>query len=806
MKKNTFRRAAAGILAAALVGASAVSCGDSKPKAKPQQTAAEVVQHSYSAMPLDTDMTFNYVEQMSSTPDGKVMIVGSTGESMTMYLTDTDFSEFTEVDMQLDLPENAESYFRSTMTPDGKILALVTITEYSQKIPDYDSPDFDAEAFDWDSFYKSAKTSYRVVTIDSSGNVLSNCEVNGLEKFSSDDDEGAGLYIDSLIPCSDGRVILQISGDESRCVIMDEDGKIGDEVNLGEDIWFYNSCVTSDGRLAFATWEDESNGQVIRFVDTDAMKITDDKIKVKDTSLNNIGTLLPGADDYILYASGAEGLYGLREDGSGEELINWIDSDLNGDYIRGVVALEDGDFLILEQDWSTSNGVNFYRITERDITELENTIVITLGLMYTDPEITSKVNAFNKSSDKYRIRISDYSKYDEWDSESDKMLNSSSKQLKMDIVSGNAPDMIYTYDLSVIKTLASKNVFTDLYGYLGTDGAVSKDDFVPGVLEAGESNGKLLSISPTFTVSSLAAKSKFADQESWDLDKLIETYENLPDGMKLFSDANTKEGVFGQLSNGCSGYIDYDAGTCSFDSDEFVKLLEFSNTFPEDDDTPDWETASDEEMDEYYNEVQLACRNDKALLYGINLYTGREYAQAKYGAFGDDITMVGYPTNNGRGGRLNLGQSFAILENAADKDACWQFISSFFTEDSYNTDDRRMAYGLPSLKAPFGKLLDEATDKPYWTDENGKKEYYDDQYWIGNDLEPLTIDPLTKEERDALEKYVLESASASTYIYSSEISDIVNEEISPFFAGERSAQETAEIIQNRASLILSEQS
>ena len=36
--------------------------------------------------------------------------------------------------------------------------------------------------------------------------------------------------------------------------------------------------------------------------------------------------------------------------------------------------------------------------------------------------------------------------------------------------------------------------------------------------------------------------------------------------------------------------------------------------------------------------------------------------------------------------------------------------------------------------------------------------------------------------------------------------DIVDEEVKSFFAGERSAQETADMIQNRVSLLISEQS
>ena len=43
-------------------------------------------------------------------------------------------------------------------------------------------------------------------------------------------------------------------------------------------------------------------------------------------------------------------------------------------------------------------------------------------------------------------------------------------------------------------------------------------------------------------------------------------------------------------------------------------------------------------------------------------------------------------------------------------------------------------------------------------------------------------------------------------IWDSEVNDIVDEEISAYFAGEKTAKQTAEIIQNRVSIMVSEQS
>ena len=303
----------------------------------------------------------------------------------------------------------------------------------------------------------------------------------------------------------------------------------------------------------------------------------------------------------------------------------------------------------------------------------------------------------------------------------------------------------------------------------------------------------------------MAAKKKFVDHDNWTLDELIEIYDNLPEGTKLFRNSDTKEGVFHNLTNGLSSFVDMDTNSCSFDSDEFIKVLEFANRFPDEEEgEPDWDNASQDEMDKYYAEQQNACRNDKALVSEMSLFSIREYAQLLHGEFGEDISLVGFPSDDGKGGSLTLGTSFSILSDTANKEACWQFISTFFSDDAFSKDSYSMG-GIPALKTKFAEMLDSAMDRPYWEDENGKKQYYDDTYWIGDNEEPVKIDPLTQEQRDYIEEYILNCCSGSIYINDEDIRSIVQEEIKSYFAGEKSASDTAANIQNRVSLLLSEQ-
>ena len=256
---------------------------------------------------------------------------------------------------------------------------------------------------------------------------------------------------------------------------------------------------------------------------------------------------------------------------------------------------------------------------------------------------------------------------------------------------------------------------------------------------------------------------------------------------------------FIMLSN---DFIDTENATCNFDSPEFIKMLEFCNQFPNEGegDEIDWENATNEEMEEYWKESELALRNDKALLGDFYLDDLRNYAHAIHGQFGEPIALVGIPTYNGKGANIFTQNSLAIMETSNAKDACWKFICKFF---EYKYQSEEYLYEIPALKSAFTKKLDDTMEDPYFIDEEGKKQTYKDTYYSYD--EEIEIPNLTKEERDYLEEYILNAGTAS-FAYDETVYNIITEEAEAYFAGDKTAEQTAEIIQNRVSIIISEQS
>lgn len=795
MKNNMVSRITA-ISSSAAILLCAASCGK---KEKEAPKASELINNSYRSVEIDCDINMENVEKMSYIEGAdKIFISGynydnETYETTPVFcITDTEFSSVQELNLNIPSPENG--YLNvNTSVADGKIYAFAATTDYGDfKLPDYNSPDFDPEKFDYEAMEKAAKTSYALYSFDDSGNQLSVTDIDTSGISEEDENENGGVYIGNMFSCGNDKFIVETNGMDQAYYIMNSDGTFSGKLELDGMNWINSISIAADGNIAAMGYGE--NSPEIRYVDPSTLAPVGESVQLDNFNGSNV--MIKGTGDYSVYLSSSTALIGLK-DGQSEEIVNWINSDINGDYVSSIIALENGDFLVYINDWQTNEN-SFCRLTKRDTSELENTKVITIAVLYPDQDLTAKITEFNKSSSEYRFRITDYSQYFEYDDASEKTKNTPANQLKMDIVAGKEPDMIYCSDYSLISSLAPKGTFTDLYPLIDNDSSLSREDIMPNILKACEMDGKLVSLSNSFSISTWGAKKKYVDKDNWTFDEMVEIYDGLSSKMDFIASAS-KENVFSMLCYNTDSFVDYKNGTCSFDSPEFIKYLEFCDRFPKEDEIINWDTATDEEMQEYWDDSENAVRNDKCLLSSLYFNDFRSYARTKQAEFGEDISLVGAPSSNGSGSSINLNANFAILESSPSKEACWNLISGFFSDDYYSKN----SWELPVRVSAFEKMADEAMSRPYWTDENGKKTEYDDTYYMGD--KEYTIKPLTQEERDYFLAFI-KNVSTIRNSYSLDIDQIIQEESQAFFNGEKTAEETAKMIQNRASILVSEQS
>ena len=157
--------------------------------------------------------------------------------------------------------------------------------------------------------------------------------------------------------------------------------------------------------------------------------------------------------------------------------------------------------------------------------------------------------------------------------------------------------------------------------------------------------------------------------------------------------------------------------------------------------------------------------------------------------------MIGFPSSDGEGSAIMPGLQLAMSAKSAKKEGVWEFLRSFLT-DEYQKD----IYGFPLSIKRLEEMKKEATQKPYYLDEDGNKVEYDETWYVG-DVE-INIDPMTEQEA---EEFVEELYTFSQpYKTDEALFDIIQEEAAAYFTGQKSAQDVASIIQSRAQLYVNE--
>ena len=166
--------------------------------------------------------------------------------------------------------------------------------------------------------------------------------------------------------------------------------------------------------------------------------------------------------------------------------------------------------------------------------------------------------------------------------------------------------------------------------------------------------------------------------------------------------------------------------------------------------------------------------------------------------FGGQATYIGWPTSSGVGSIMRFENGFAMSRSCADKDAAWEFFRSMLTESGQTNQ-----YNIPSNRNVFNKQLEEDADGNILLDENGEKIEESRGGWIDDSGVEHHIYAMTQEQADEVLSIIETCTKVASYDTS--IYDIVNEQAQAFFAGQKSVDEVARLIQSKANIYVNEQ-
>ena len=490
---------------------------------------------------------------------------------------------------------------------------------------------------------------------------------------------------------------------------------------------------------------------------------------------------------YDVYLSDDYGVYGYNiGDAEITKLMDYISSDFASNYLYQISYIDENTFVAY---YYGDEGGKLSKFTKVAPEEVIDKTEVTLGCYYLEPDVKNKIIEFNKANAEYRINIKDYSTYDTMEDYTQGMT-----RLNADIVAGDVPDIMILNTQMPIESYAAKGIFADLNEFLEKDAEVKKEDIFPNVLEALSLDGKLYRMAPYFSVNTFAAKTVDVGEEpGWTMDEALELLASKPEGTNLLSEMTASSFMYYTMWICGEQYVDWENGQCHFDSDGFMKILEYANTLPRE---IEYTAIMDDES--YWKELETQYRDGKTILNLQYLSGFRDYAYVEQAVFGEDITLIGFPSEEGNGAGLNIGTTMAISALSKNKDVAWDFVKLFLKEDYQD----ELTYNFPVRISSLRKLEEKAWEKPYYLDENGNKVEYDDYYYI-SEMEIPAV-PLTQEETGEFVDYLM--SLDKLCVYNEALNNIITEECESYFAGQKTAQEVADIIQSRAKIYVSENS
>jgi len=390
-------------------------------------------------------------------------------------------------------------------------------------------------------------------------------------------------------------------------------------------------------------------------------------------------------------------------------------------------------------------------------------------------QLRDMIMAFNRKSPTCKIDVLDYSLYD---SEQDPMTGMN--RMVVDIISGNQPDI---YDLSTIPVgqYATRGLLEDLYPYIDEDPDIDRVDFVPNILTATETDGKLYELVPSFLIQTIIGRSDIVgDGYGWTFDEYFAVLERNKNAVAFGPSISRTEFLKEIITNAGEDFIDWSIGECSFDSENFRHLLELAKTFPVEGDLRYLEYGAIQEG------RQLLTFTELNEFSAVDVFST---------LFNGDISFVGLPGDQASGNVFVPNVSLGISSMSKHKDSAWIFLREFLL-DVYQTS--WYLYAFPSTSSALEVYMDRYKEMVLYDGDN--------RVSLSSGLdEMITLYTQNDPEYDIARTMELIENTNKMARYDKVLQDIVLDEAAAYFAGDKSVEETARLIQGRAQIYVNEQ-
>ena len=601
-----------------------------------------------------------------------------------------------------------------------------------------------------------------------------------LEDSGSDDEY---LSVNAISVADDGTASLTLTGECAWQISVDAQGKVIGSRQLSDEtfqVFSRNAAVVhrTDGTLLLVCYgEDDWTENYLVSYEPAADRLGESS-RMPSFGWDGYGAVAAGPSSDLLY-SNRTGIFSYAPQGTasprspsqspeGTKVMDFINSDLNVSSFDALISLSDTSFAgLFHEDYNSEASMGIF--TYVDPADVPDRSVLLLAGCYISDDVMQRVVEFNRNSDQYRIIVQNVEEYD-----SEEELAEGITEMTNSVLSGNMPDILITDGLPV-ETYAARGLLADIGELIEKDTELSQTDFLRNVFEAYSMDGKLYYVIPCFRVDTMiGASSVVGDRTSWTFADAVQLLKTLPEGTNLIPEETRSSFLLTMMAYCGGSFIDTGAGKCNFQSRNFLDLLEYAKSLPE-------ELDADSYGEDYWRNYEAQYREGRTLLAGmpISSFEGIDYYVN--GIFGEEVSYIGFPMEDGSGSYIKAEEAYAISAHSDHIEGAWEFLRYYLTDD-YQSSIR---FGLPVQKKVFLEnsrlTLNGSQNDPI-------------------DNESAALETMTEKQLEKLVAFLL--SVNRRYYENEEIMDIVSEETEAFFAGDKTAEETAKVIQNRLQLYM----
>lgn len=416
-------------------------------------------------------------------------------------------------------------------------------------------------------------------------------------------------------------------------------------------------------------------------------------------------------------------------------------------------------------------------------------------------EARAMVLRFNSSHQDVKVDLLEYV---------DENGRSAKDRLITEMLTGKIPDIIdlgksgSTKDNLPYQVLIQKGYLEDLWPYIENDPELGREGVLEAPLKAAEFDGGLYAVFGKVHIITLAGPERLiGDRKAWTLSELREAYAAMPEGSTILPYYFTKELLFELFFyRSIESYIDRGAGTCSFTCEKFKSALEFANSFP---DTFDLEAKPSDRSSEENHAINLEAAD--RMLHGyqmlqqfaLNTPMDLQLLDACFG-LGGRAVPIGFPMEDGSvGSTFDPARTLGMSSVCENKEAAWLFLRELLLPEYKDVDALsrqsilRLWEGIPVNRSDYDLLLKASA--------GGK---------LTDTYHSFTITGFPKgtyhaASRSDIDRFndLVNSIEIISFCDRT-VYDIAYEVSTAYFAGHKTLDEAAQLIQDRVQLYLNE--